>query len=35
LCASGADGYLLDEGLVPMQMPELLRQRRIVARLQR
>jgi len=35
LCASGADGYLLDEGLVPMQMPELLRQRRIVSRLQR
>ena len=35
LCAAGADGYLLDEGLVPMPMPELLRQRRIVSRLQR
>lgn len=35
LCAAGANGYLLEEGLVPMPMPELLRQRRIVARLQR
>jgi phosphate transport system substrate-binding protein len=35
LCAAGADGYLLDEGLVPLPMPELLRQRKIVARLQR
>jgi len=34
-CAAGADGYLLDEGLVPLPMPELLRQRKIVARLQR
>lgn len=35
LCAAGANGYLLDEGLVPMSMPELLQQRRVVARLQR
>jgi phosphate transport system substrate-binding protein len=35
LCAAGADGYLLDEGLVPLPMPELLKQRKIVARLQR
>jgi phosphate transport system substrate-binding protein len=35
LCAAGANGYLLEEGLVPLPMPELLRQRRIVARLQR
>ena len=35
LCAAGADGYLVDEGLVPMPKLELLRQRRIVAQLQR
>jgi hypothetical protein len=35
LCAAGANGYLLEEGLVPMPMPELLRQRRVVAGLQR
>ncbi len=35
LCAAGADGYLLSEGLVPLPMPELLQQRRNVARLQR
>ncbi len=35
LCAAGANGYLLDEGLVPLPMAELLRQRKIVARLQR
>jgi phosphate transport system substrate-binding protein len=34
-CAAGATGYLLDEGLVPLPMLELLRQRKIVARLQR
>jgi phosphate transport system substrate-binding protein len=35
LCAAGANGYLVDEGLVSMPTPELLRQRKIVARLQR
>jgi len=35
LCASGAHGYLVDEGLVPLPTPELLRQRAAVARLQR
>ena len=35
LCAAGANGYLLDEGLVPLSMQNLLRQRRIVARLRR
>ncbi|HEY3657128.1 MAG TPA: substrate-binding domain-containing protein [Steroidobacteraceae bacterium] len=35
LCAAGATGYLLDEGLVPLPMPELLQQRKIAARLQR
>lgn len=35
LCAAGAHGYLVDEGLVPLPMPELLRQRAAVARLQR
>jgi phosphate transport system substrate-binding protein len=35
LCAAGANGYLLEEGLVPLPMRELLRQRKIVARLQR
>ncbi len=34
-CAAGAHGYLPDEGLVPLPMPELLRQRAAVARLQR
>lgn len=34
-CAAGANGYLLDEGLVALPMPELLRQRTVVARLQR
>jgi phosphate transport system substrate-binding protein len=34
-CAVGAHGYLADEGLVPLPMPELLRQRSEVARLQR
>ncbi len=35
LCAAGADGYLIDEGLVPLPKAELHRQRAIVARLQR
>ena len=35
LCAAGADGYLIDEGLVPLPKKELHRQRAIVARLQR
>ncbi len=35
LCAAGAHGYLVDEGLVPLPTPELLRQRAAVARLQR
>jgi phosphate transport system substrate-binding protein len=35
LCAAGAHGYLVDEGLVPLPAPELLRQRAAVARLQR
>ena len=35
LCAAGANGYLLDEGLVPLSMQNLLRQRKIVARLRR
>jgi phosphate transport system substrate-binding protein len=35
LCAAGANGYLLEEGLVPLPMRELLRQRKVVARLQR
>jgi phosphate transport system substrate-binding protein len=35
LCAAGAHGYLADEGLVPLPVPELLRQRTAVARLQR
>jgi phosphate transport system substrate-binding protein len=34
-CAAGAHGYLPDEGLVPLPMPELLAQRAAVARLQR
>jgi phosphate transport system substrate-binding protein len=34
-CAAGAHGYLADEGLVPLPMPELLSQRAAVARLQR
>lgn len=34
-CAAGRSGYLSSEGLVPMPMPQLLRQRAIVARLQR
>jgi phosphate transport system substrate-binding protein len=34
-CAAGANGYLSDEGLVPLPMPELLLQRGVVARLQR
>jgi phosphate transport system substrate-binding protein len=34
-CAAGVHGYLADEGLVPLPMPELLRQRTAVARLQR
>ncbi|PWT80320.1 MAG: phosphate ABC transporter substrate-binding protein [Acidobacteria bacterium] len=34
-CAAGAHGYLVDEGLVPLPMPELLRQRSEIARLQR
>lgn len=33
-CAAGANGYLADEGLVPLPMPELLAQRAAVARLQ-
>jgi len=32
-CAAGSNGYLLDEGLVPLPMPELTRQRAIAARL--
>jgi phosphate transport system substrate-binding protein len=35
LCAAGAHGYLVDEGLVPLPSAELLRQRAAVARLQR
>jgi phosphate transport system substrate-binding protein len=35
LCAAGAHGYLADEGLVPLPMPELMRERAAVARLQR
>jgi phosphate transport system substrate-binding protein len=35
LCAAGANGYLLNEGLVPLPMENLLRQRKIVARLRR
>jgi phosphate transport system substrate-binding protein len=35
LCAAGAHGYLPDEGLVPLTMPELRQQRAAVARLQR
>jgi phosphate transport system substrate-binding protein len=35
LCAAGAHGYLADEGLVPLPMPELMQQRAAVARLQR
>jgi hypothetical protein len=35
LCAAGANGYLLDEGLVPLSVQNLLRQRKIVARLRR
>lgn len=35
LCAAGAHGYLVDEGLVPLPTPELLSQRAAVARLQR
>ena len=35
LCAAGAHGYLIDEGLVPLPTPELLSQRAAVARLQR
>jgi phosphate transport system substrate-binding protein len=34
-CAAGVHGYLPDEGLVPLPMPELLAQRAAVARLQR
>jgi phosphate transport system substrate-binding protein len=34
-CAAGAHGYLADEGLVPLPMPELLGQRAAAARLQR
>jgi phosphate transport system substrate-binding protein len=34
-CAAGAHGYLADEGLVPLPMPELLAQRAAAARLQR
>lgn len=34
-CAAGAHGYLPDEGLVPLPMPELLSQRAAIARLQR
>jgi phosphate transport system substrate-binding protein len=34
-CAAGAHGYLADEGLVPLPMPELLAQRAAVAHLQR
>jgi phosphate transport system substrate-binding protein len=34
LCAAGAHGYLVDEGLVPLPTPELLSQRASVARLQ-
>jgi phosphate transport system substrate-binding protein len=34
-CAAGTNGYLSDEGLVPMPPAELRRQRAIVARLQR
>ena len=34
-CAAGAHGYLPDEGLVPLPLPELLEQRAAVARLQR
>jgi phosphate transport system substrate-binding protein len=35
LCAAGAHGYLVDEGLVPLPTSELLSQRAAVARLQR
>jgi phosphate transport system substrate-binding protein len=35
LCAAGAHGYLVDEGLVPLPTSELLNQRAAVARLQR
>jgi len=35
LCAAGAHGYLVDEGLVPLPTPELLSQRAAVARLER
>ena len=31
LCAAGANGYLLDEGLVPLPMQDLLKQRKIAA----
>ena len=34
LCAAGAHGYLVDEGLVPLPTPELLKQRAAAARLQ-
>jgi phosphate transport system substrate-binding protein len=35
LCAAGANGYLLDEGLVPLPIQSLLKQRKIIARLPR
>jgi phosphate transport system substrate-binding protein len=35
LCAAGTNGYLLDEGLVPLPTAELQHQRAVVARLQR
>jgi phosphate transport system substrate-binding protein len=34
-CAAGANGYLLDEGLVPLPAAELRHERAVVARLQR
>jgi phosphate transport system substrate-binding protein len=34
-CAAGSHGYLADQGLVPLPVPELLAQRAAVARLQR
>jgi phosphate transport system substrate-binding protein len=35
LCAAGANGYLLDEGLVPLPIQNLLKQRKMIARLPR
>ena len=34
-CAAGANGYLAQSGLVPLSVPEMQRQRAIIARLQR